>query len=272
MAVQTDRRATSNDLESKLESSRRKTHVHAAYLVVHQEHDHRQHLVTVAPVLFRDELRQSRQSFRVQVERSLSRLQATVLQVRAGDGVDGVQQGRALVRHRKDQLLKSVPAILFEDQEVAEDVAEVIQQMPPAVVGGELGEGRGAEVVRRATRARGHHRQLGVGAAGSARNAGEHVPIAAEVLLEVLLREAIQRIHLQRFDVGDLGRRFAEPFQRIEGWQRRADVEQGVAAAARGRVREDGVCAVRLPVLRYRRQGRGGRARHDRRTGAGILP
>lgn len=154
---------------------------------------------------------------------------------------------------------------------MAEHVAEVIQEMPPRFVAGEFAKGGSAEVVGRSARARGHQRQVGIGAAGAGGYGREDVVRGVDVVLKVILGKTVQRVHLDGFDVRDLGTGFGEAFQRIEGRQRRTDVEQGVAAATRGRVGKDGMCAVGFPILGNGRQGRCRGTGQDGGSGAGIL-
>lgn len=67
----------------------------------------------------------------MEIHRLLLICHATILHVRAGEGVDGVHNRGALGSQGQDKFPERVPALLAEDDEVAEALAEVGDECAP---------------------------------------------------------------------------------------------------------------------------------------------
>lgn len=67
----------------------------------------------------------------MEIHRLLLICHPAVFHVRAGEGVDGVHDRGALGSQGQDELPKRVPALLAEDDEVAEAFAEVGDERAP---------------------------------------------------------------------------------------------------------------------------------------------
>ena len=135
-----------------------------------------------------------------------------MLEVGARNSVDRIEEGRALLRQGQNQLAEWIPRILLEHNQMAENIAEVIQQTSARFSRRELTEGRnGRKVVRRAAGRGGRDEGTGGVGVGAAARQGrcrhEHVlrrrvkvVVVVVVLLVAvhLLGEHIQGLHVQR--------------------------------------------------------------------------
>ena len=139
-----------------------------------------------------------------------------MLEVGARNSVDRIEERRALLSQGQNQLPEWIPRILLEHNQMAENIAEVIQQTSARFSRRELTEGRnGRKVVGRAAGRGGRDEStggIGVGAAArQGRGRHEHVlrrrlnvvVVGVVVLVLVvmavhLLGEHVQGLHVQR--------------------------------------------------------------------------
>ena len=146
-----------------------------------------------------------------------------MLEMGARNSVDRIEEGRALLSQGQNQLPEWIPRILLEHNQMAENIAEVIQQTSARISRRELTEGGDrSKVVRRTPGRRRDEGTRGVGIGTAARQGGRrhehvlgrrrrrrrlHVVVGVVRLLVVrrgvevvsvhVLGEHVERLHMQ---------------------------------------------------------------------------
>ena len=127
-----------------------------------------------------------------------------MFQVRAGHGVNGIERRRAFLSHGQYQLPERIARILLEHNQMAENIAKMIQQIPSRFSAGVLGKSRHAEIIRRAARIGREEGTGGIGigvASGDGRRRGKYLSGRGDFLVVRVFGKAVHRIHLYLLDV-----------------------------------------------------------------------